>query len=124
MPGGGDAYILSRIVHAWDDEQRVRLLERCRRTMGSHARLLVVERVIPPGDEPFFGKMGDLNLMVLTGGCERTQAQYRHLLERSGLELRRVVPTRSEMSAMEAVIGERHTATPTPPRSAVPRHSR
>ena len=70
--------------------------------MAEAGRLLLVERLIPPGGEASEAKLGDLNMLVLTGGCERTEADYAGLLQAAGFELVRVVPTRSPMSVLEA----------------------
>ena len=72
--------------------------------MAPGARLLVIEQVIPPGNDPFPGKLLDLNMLVMTeGGRERTPEQYAQLLERSGLRLQRILPTASPLSVVEAV---------------------
>jgi O-methyltransferase len=103
LPAGGDAYVLKRVIHDWDDDDAVRILERCRQAMPPTGRLLVVETVIPPGNEPSFGKLLDLLIMVWTGGKERTEAEYRALLAAAGFELTQVVPTRSTLNVIEAV---------------------
>jgi hypothetical protein len=104
VPEGGDAYILAQILHDWDDERCVAILERCRQAMPPHAKLLVVELVLPPGEEPFFGKWLDLHMMVITGGCERTAAEYDALFRRAGLALAGVIPTPAGPSIVEAVL--------------------
>jgi hypothetical protein len=101
VPPGGDAYHLRHIIHDWDDDKSLTILRRCRGAMRPGARLLVVESVIPPGNERFFGKWLDLNMMVIPGGLERTEAQYRELYEKAGFRLTRIVPTRTEMSVIE-----------------------
>ena len=104
IPAGGDVYILSSILHNWDDERAIEILRTCRRAMSDAARLLIVELVIPPGNTPGDGKMLDLQMMVLfTGGKERTLDQYRALLEAAGFRLWRIVPTLQQMSLIEAV---------------------
>ena len=71
------------------------ILQNCRRALGSRGKLLVIERIIPPGNEPFFGKLADLNLLVMYQGRHRTEAEYRTLFARAGFELSRVIPTNS-----------------------------
>ena len=71
--------------------------------MPSTGRLLVIETVIPPGNEPSFGKLLDVLILVWTGGKERTEAEYRALLQAAGFELTGVVSTRSSLSVVEAV---------------------
>ena len=101
VPGGADAYILSRVIHDWDDERSVAILKTCRRAMGDGGTLLLVEEVIPPGDTPSFGKLMDLNMLVSPGGEERTEAEYRALYEAAGFTLTQVIPTRSRMHVVE-----------------------
>jgi hypothetical protein len=105
LPTGGDAYLLKWILVSWDDERAITILQNCRRAMSAHSRLLVVERIIPPGNEPFYGKLADLNLLVLYRGRHRTEAEYRALFARAGFELSRIIPTHSptEFSVIEGV---------------------
>ena len=104
VPGGGDAYILKWIIHDWDDERSVTILKNCHRAMTENGKLLLVEAVVPGGSEPHFSKFIDLNMLVMTGGSERTENEYRMLLEASGFKLTRIIPTESPMSVIE---GER-----------------
>jgi hypothetical protein len=101
VPAGGDAYLLRHIIHDWDDDQSRTILRNCRQAMGSQGKLLVVESVIPPGNEPFFAKFLDLSMLVLPGGQERTEAEYRSLYKEAGFRLSRIVRTRSEVSVIE-----------------------
>jgi hypothetical protein len=97
VPGGADAYLLSRVIHDWDDEDAVRILARVREAMGPRSRLLLVEAPLPERavDAPLTVRM-DLNmLMLFRDARERTVAEYRDLLDRAGLALGRVLPTRS-----------------------------
>ena len=87
VPPGGDAYILKAVIHDWDDERAATILRNCLRAMAENGRLLLIEAVIPPGNEPFFHKFMDLNMMVMTGGRERTEAEYRALLHVCGLQI-------------------------------------
>ena len=102
MPAGGDAYILAQILHDWDDDRCVAILEQCRRAIPDHGKLLVVELVLPQGDEPSFGKWLDLHMLVMTGGRERTAPEYDALLRAAGFALTRVVPTAAGASIVEA----------------------
>ncbi|HEY2839267.1 MAG TPA: methyltransferase [Pirellulales bacterium] len=101
-PSGGDAYILRHIIHDWDDEQSVQILSCVRRAMSEKSRLLVVEYVIQTGNEPAPGKYYDLAMMVLPGGMERTEAEYRQLFDAGGLRLARIVPTAADVCVIEA----------------------
>jgi ubiquinone/menaquinone biosynthesis C-methylase UbiE len=105
VPAAADAYLLSRVIHDWDDADAVRILRTCRAAMPSGARLLLVEAVLPERavDQPAAIRM-DLHMLVLFGARERTEAQYCRLLAEAGLEFRRAVPTRSPagLSVIEA----------------------
>ena len=93
VPDGADAYIMRHIIHDWDDEKSLTLLRNCHRAMSSKSKLLVIESVIPPGNEPFSGKFLDLVMMLIPGGKERTEDEYRTLFEKAGLKLKRIVAT-------------------------------
>ena len=101
VPSGADAYILKWIIHDWDDERALAILKNCREAMGPNGTLLLAEVVIPPGDTPSPGKFGDLQMMLIPGGQERTEAEYRALFEAAGFRLTRIVPTRSPLSVIE-----------------------
>jgi hypothetical protein len=99
---GGDLYLLKPVLHNWDDEDAERILGVCRAAMDQHARLLVIERVIPPGNEPSEAKLFDISMMTVAGGRERTAQEYHALLAKAGLALTRVIPTASPLSLIEA----------------------
>jgi hypothetical protein len=103
VPGGADAYLLRHILHNWDDERAVAILANVRRAMGEGAKLLVVERVIPPGNGPMFGKLMDLTMLVVHGGMERTEEEFHRLFEAAGFRLNRIIPTTSDVSVIEGV---------------------
>jgi hypothetical protein len=103
VPAGGDAYLLRHIIHDWDEEKCRTILGNVRRVVPATGKLLVVEGVIPPGNDPSFTKLLDLTMLVMPGGKERTEAEYRALYEQSGFRLTRIVPTRSEVSVIEGV---------------------
>lgn len=102
VPAGADAYIMKYIVHGWDDEHAVQILKNCRRAMAKGGTLLIVETVIPSGNGPHLGKLLDINMLVATGGLERTEKQFRDLLKAAGFALARIVPTRCPLSVVEA----------------------
>jgi hypothetical protein len=103
IPTGADIYFLQRVLHDWGDEDCVRLLRRCATAMGDKSRMLLSEAVIPPGNDPFYGKLTDLHMLVTThGGRERTRAGWAKLLDTAGLCLQRLVPTNSPLSLIEA----------------------
>jgi SAM-dependent methyltransferase len=86
----GDAYVLSGILHDWDDERATAILRAIRAAAPPGARLLITETVVPPGNEREGAKWLDLLMLVLAGGRERTEPEWRVLLERAGLEPVRV----------------------------------
>ena len=87
VPTGADAYVLSAILHDWSDEEASAILRTCRAAMSGGARLFLVEAVIAPGDEPDWMKLLDLHMLVALGGRERSEAEWRALLESSGFRL-------------------------------------
>lgn len=101
VPAGADAYLLRHIIHDWDEEKCLTILRNCHRAMASASKLLVIESVIPPGNQPFHGKFLDLVMLLIPGGKERTEKEYRTLFERAGFELTRIVPTGTEVSIVE-----------------------
>ena len=103
VPAGGDAYMLSHIIHDWSEAQCLTILGNVRRAMNPGGRVLLIEMVLPPGDAPHPGKMLDMMMLVGPGGQERTAAEYGELLAKAGLRMTRVVPTASEVSVVEAV---------------------
>jgi hypothetical protein len=102
VPEGADAYLLSHILHDWAEEQCSAILDNLRKAMKPTGRLLIVEMVLPEGDAPHPGKMIDLLMLVTTGGQERSESEYRQLLDNSGFQLTRVIPTKSAVSIVEA----------------------
>lgn len=101
VPQGADAYLLRHIIHDWDEEKVLTILGNVHQAMRQDSKLLVVESVIPPGNEPFGGKFLDLVMLLIPGGQERTEAEYRKLFEKAGFELTRIVPTSTEVSILE-----------------------
>ena len=99
---GGDAYVLKWIIHDWDDARAIAILKSCREAMADNGRVLLIERVLAPPGEVSQGTRGDVTMMALMGGRERTEADFRGLLEASGFRLTRVVPTAIELSVIEA----------------------
>jgi hypothetical protein len=102
MPSRGDVYILSHIIHDWTEEQCLTILGNCRNAMGPNGRLLVVETVMPADNAPHPVKLLDIAMLVMPGGEERTEEQYRNLLGKAGFRLTRVVPTASAAHIVEA----------------------
>ena len=103
VPAGGDCYLLSHIIHDWNEGKCLTILGHCRKAIKPGGRLLIVEMVLPAGDTPHMGKVLDMVMLVFPGGQERTQAEYGALLDKAGFRLSRVVPTASAVSVVEAV---------------------
>ncbi len=107
VPGAADVYLLKSILHDWDDDRCAVILGNCRRAMGPHARLLVIERVlsprmaVSPHDQAV--ARSDLNMLIGTGGCERTQERYQAMLQAAGLRPAGLVELSNGYSAFEAV---------------------
>ena len=103
VPVGGDAYLLSHIIHDWSEDQCLTILGNCREAMKPGSSLLIIESVLPAGDTPHPGKMLDMVMLAIPGGEERTEQEYGTLLGKAGLRLQQVVPTNSAVSVVEAV---------------------
>ncbi|HEX4949147.1 MAG TPA: methyltransferase [Blastocatellia bacterium] len=103
VPSGGDAYIMKWIIHDWNDERSLVILNNIHRAMLENGKLLLVEMVVPPGNEMHFAKLIDINMLVMTGGCERTETEYKELLAQAGFKLTRIVPTEGPASVIEAI---------------------
>jgi hypothetical protein len=104
VPTGGDTYILMFVTHNWDDQRATKILQNCRQAMVSNGKVLLIEMLMPTGNDPFVGKFVDLESMLTTpGGYERTEAQYRSLLDAAGLQVTRIIPTQTANSIIEAV---------------------
>jgi hypothetical protein len=101
VPPGADVYLMRHIIHDWDDDKCATILRNIRKVMAPGGRVLVVENVIPPGNDPSFGKLLDLVMLVIPGGEERTAEEYRKLYQTAGFRLTRIVPTREEVSLIE-----------------------
>ncbi|MFY9620991.1 MAG: methyltransferase [Pyrinomonadaceae bacterium] len=103
VPDGADAITMKWIIHDWNDEQSIAIMKNCHRALPENGKLILVEAVVPPGDEMHFAKFIDLNMLVMTGGRERTEEEFRQLYEAAGFRLNRIVPTESPFSVIEGV---------------------
>jgi O-methyltransferase/methyltransferase family protein len=103
VPAGCDAYILRWIIHNWDHERAITILRNCREAMGERSRLLLIESVIPTGNEFHPGKFLDYIMLTAHSGKERTEEEYDSLLREVDLRLNKVVPTGTHLSIIEAV---------------------
>jgi hypothetical protein len=92
VPEGGDAYMMRVVIHDWEDDEAVAILQSCRRAMKESSRLILIERIVAPPNEVPATKFSDLNMLVLPGGLERTREEFSDLLAKSGFELTSVAP--------------------------------
>ena len=102
IPTGADAYLFRHIIHDWTDEQSFQILTHCRKVIPEGGRLLLVECVVPAGNEPSLSKDFDMTMMTFPGGVERTETEFRSLLKQARFELTSVTPTTTMVSVVEA----------------------
>jgi hypothetical protein len=100
-PKGADAYILKHIIHDWDDEQSIVILRNCRKAIAENGKLLLVEHVIPPGNDPYFGKLLDIEMLVMVTGCERTEQKFEELYQAAGFKLSGIIATQAPEYVIE-----------------------
>jgi hypothetical protein len=93
VPAGADAYIMKFIIHDWYDPECIKILGNCRQGIRPGGRLLVVDQVVPARNEPGPAKLMDLEMLVLPGGMERTEKEFRELFAASGFRLERIIHT-------------------------------
>jgi hypothetical protein len=98
-----DAYLLMNIIHDWADAESIKILSAIRRDMPQHARVLIIESIVPATPAPHLSKELDIVMMVLPGGKERTKEEYADLVAKCGLRLKEVVNTKSPYSILEIV---------------------
>jgi hypothetical protein len=96
-------HIFTGVIHDWDDRRAIRILRNCRRAMAGKGILLVVDMVLPDTDARSFSKLLDLNMLAMTGGQERTKAEFRALLDAADYKLMRIIPTMAPQSIIEAM---------------------
>lgn len=96
VPFGADLYMMRHIIHDWDDDHSIMILRNCAQAMAPGSRVLVIEAVIQPGNDPSPAKFLDVTMMVMNGGCERTERDFRRLFADAGLALTRVIPAGDE----------------------------
>ena len=104
IPAGADAYYMQHIIHDWADDRALTILTNCRRALEGRkgGRLIIVDAVVPESPEPHFSKMLDLEMLLMPGGRERTEREWRELLGAAGFEITRIVPMKSSESVIEA----------------------
>jgi hypothetical protein len=106
VPSGGDAYIMKHIIHDWDDEKSIMILKHIGAALSNRrdGKVLLLEAVLPEGNEPHLAKWIDIEMMVGPGGRERTEAEFRQLFNRAGMRLTRITPSHSPLSVIEAAL--------------------
>ena len=102
VPEGADLHLLKQIVHDWNDERATRLLQNCHRALAPKGKLLLVEMVIPPDNQPSLAQAMDLNMLVMLGGQERTKEQFGRLMQAADFRLDRIISTHSPFDVIEA----------------------
>ena len=103
VPSGVDAYMMKHIIHDWTDELSLKILKACRAGVNSGGRLLVIDCVVPQGNDFSPGKVMDIEMLIFPGGHERTEKQFRKLFEDAGWRVSRIVPTDSPVSIVEGL---------------------
>ncbi|MDG2380342.1 MAG: methyltransferase [Pirellulaceae bacterium] len=103
IPAGADVYLMRHIIHDWDDDKSLRILQNCHAVMPENGKLLVVENVILSGNTPCSAKFLDLTMLLVPGGRERTEHEFRELFAKAGFELTRVIPGRHNLSVIEGI---------------------
>jgi hypothetical protein len=93
VPAGADAYLFRHLLHDYDDDDCLKMLQNVRQQMKPASRVLVLEKTVPTDDTPGPGRWLDVHVMLLTGGRERTEDEYRALFAKAGFKLARVLPT-------------------------------
>src|SRR5580658_2893792 len=99
VPNGAEAYLLSRVIHDWDDQTSIAILKVVRNAIAPDGRLLLLETMLRPGQRSLYPLLSDLNMMLRTGGCERTEEEYRAIYRAAGFDLTRTVETISPTGA-------------------------
>jgi SAM-dependent methyltransferase len=106
LPAGRDAYMLKHVIHDWDDARATAILKNCHRAVGPQGKLLIVEGVYPPRvDQSAASRAAaanDVNMLVCTGGRQRSEAEFRSLFDAAGFQLARITPTLAASSVIEA----------------------
>jgi hypothetical protein len=104
LPAGADAYLVKRVLHDWDDAECVSIMKSVRRALPAHGRVLAIDVVISPGNEPSPGKIIDLLMLSSSRGRERTERDFQEMFAAAGLKVSRVIPTPSPLCIVEGVI--------------------
>ena len=101
VPVGADMYILKKVIHDWTDEQAIKILRNCRDAVADDGKVLIAEAIVSTGNDYNPIKTLDAVMLVVTGGCERTEEAFAKLFAAAGLRLDRVVATSRPISILE-----------------------
>jgi hypothetical protein len=106
VPAGGDLYFMKHIIHDWEDSKAITILQNCRKALKGKptGKVVLLEFVVPTGNEPHMSKVIDIEMLFFPGGEERTEQEFRELFAKAGLRMTRVVPTKSPFCVIEAEI--------------------
>jgi hypothetical protein len=102
LPPGANLYMLCNVLHDWDDARAVAILSNCRKAMAADGKVLLIEMILPEDGSGSFSKLLDLNMLVMTGGRERTKGEFSRLLDAAGFRINRIIPTLAPQSIIEA----------------------
>ena len=102
VPPGGDTYILKLVLHNWRDQDAIKILKNCRLAAKSDSKLIIIESLVSPPNELNFGDVSDLNMLLLFGSQGRSEKEFESLLNQSGFELKKVLPTSTNLVVMVA----------------------
>jgi hypothetical protein len=103
IPVKADIYLLKHIIHDWYEDNCIKILQNIRENMPEDGKVLIIEAIVPEGNEPHFSKVIDLEMLLSPGGVERTPTEYAKLLADAGFKMTRIIPTPGPMSIVEAV---------------------
>jgi SAM-dependent methyltransferase len=98
VPKGADAHIMSFIIHDWDDESSIKILKNCHRALPEGGRVFIAENIIGLPNEQSLGKLIDIEMLVMTTGKERTEKEFKVLLEKSGFNFLGITKTPGPLS--------------------------
>lgn len=105
VPQGHEVYLLSHILHDWDDESCLRILKCCKQAMTAQSKLLITDAIIPPPDDSRYqGKLSDIQMLLVLTGKERTEIEFRTLIESAGLRVNRIIPTAAPEFIIEVML--------------------
>ena len=101
-----DAYVMKHIIHDWEDDKAIAILRNCRKALSGKpgGKVILVEFVVPPGNEPHASKVIDIEMLMYPGGHERTAQEFRELFAKAGFRMTKIVPTKSPFSVIEAEV--------------------